>query len=624
MSNSLISGKFSINFRINEGYLFQIVASLIFSTCVTTNWKLACINQGLLHVYGLLRLESKFGTLSDIYYPCSVLALIFFTFGSFCYSQTCKDEFIANYNNKNTLKGQKEILNSLPEGVLIADIKDAYKYLNPKIKQTFSLSEFCQPELWRGMENEAQEKTMRKLDQIIQELEEKYPMAGKREPGKCEEATEFLDGFLGKFTATCQSLKENQPQINYFNQLDQLSRNREGLEDRKIDEDSDNEHSLSSFLKEERRLVINGFHERKESKIKVKYNPSRMGKLYDFRSKEFLVKTTLVNVAGISEQDLSCIHMFIETTQISQLEEAKAQNHYQRQMLSNVSHEFRTPLNSIMASLELMRIQDLGECNRFVRIASSSCNVLGMLVEDILDHAKIDSGVFQINEEVFTITQCLHEIQEVFTLQADGKGLELRIDIQDKLKELPIMSDKSRLKQVIMNLVSNALKFTDRGSITIEIYERLNQLELQDFEESKSAEQNSYKDHFRQNSECGIVDLPCEGSTDILSRHDCTEYFFHTKRSIFRNDDELDSEFTQTMSITLKVIDTGIGISKADQKSLFKLFGKLSSNHNRNKTGCGLGLTICKKLIEKLDGSIHLSSIENVGTTVECHFLCKY
>mmetsp|Transcript_15180 Transcript_15180/g.15061 ORF Transcript_15180/g.15061 Transcript_15180/m.15061 type:complete len:212 (-) Transcript_15180:25-660(-) len=211
------------------------------------------------------------------------------------------------------------------------------------------------------MENEAQEKTMHKLDQIIQELEEKYPMAGKREPGKWEEATEFLDGFLGKFTATCQSLEENQPQINYFNQFDQLNSNREGIEDRKIDEDSDNEHNLSSFLKEERRLVINGFHERKESKIKVKYNPSRMSKLYDFRSKEFLVKTTLVNVAGISGQDLSCIHMFIETTQISQLEEAKAQNHYQRQMLSNVSHEFRTPLNSIMASLELMRIQDLGE-----------------------------------------------------------------------------------------------------------------------------------------------------------------------------------------------------------------------------------------------------------------------
>lgn len=64
--------------------------------------------------------------------------------------------------------------------------------------------------------------------------------------------------------------------------------------------------------------------------------------------------------------------MLIDTTQIRQLEEAKAQNHYQRQMLANVSHEFRTPLNSIMASLELMRTEEYGKNNRFLQIASSS------------------------------------------------------------------------------------------------------------------------------------------------------------------------------------------------------------------------------------------------------------
>ena len=113
-----------------------------------------------------------------------------------------------------------------------------------------------------------------------------------------------------------------------------------------------------------------------------------------------------------------------------------------------------------------------------------------MLVEDILDHAKIESGTFQINEEVFTMTQCIQDIQEVFILQMDGKGLEFKIDIQDQLRELPILSDKGRLKQVIMNLVSNSLKFTDRGSITVEVYEKLNQRRFSISEESKIMEES--------------------------------------------------------------------------------------------------------------------------------------
>ena len=79
---------------------------------------------------------------------------------------------------------------------------------------------------------------------------------------------------------------------------------------------------------------------------------------------------------------------------------------------------------------------------------------------------------------------------------------------------------------------------------------------------------------------------------------------------------KLTQDFTNTISVLLTVQDSGIGIADKDQKSLFKLFGKLTSNHDRNKTGCGLGLTICKKILRKLGGDISLSSKENQGTEV--------
>ncbi|CAI2371689.1 unnamed protein product [Moneuplotes crassus] len=610
-------------FRINEGYLVQLMVGYTFSTCVATNWKVCCMNQCLLHLYGWVRLKNRFGVLNDIYYLGTVYALVFFIFGSYCYSINLRDEFIANYNNNKTMKGQKEILNSLPEGVLIANKHNEYKYTNSKIKQTLNIKEFCRSKSVQDVVNLAQDRASERLEKIVKDLSSQ-DIRGHNKISL--DSNLMLVDFLEKFTIECTSSKFLQDEQNLSNQLDE-SYQSDDQQFQNFDEYR-RKKTLGQFLQNERKSMISGIHCSKESKINIKYELGEFEELLYQQHREFIVKTTTVDAAGSLGKDSSYIHMFVETTQISQLEEAKAQNHYQRQMLSNVSHEFRTPLNSIVASLELMRMQDLGHSNRLVRIASSSCSILGMLVEDILDHAKLESGVFQINEEVFTITECLHEIQEVFTLQADGKGLQLRIDIQDKLRELPIMSDKGRLKQVIMNLVSNALKFTDRGSITIEIREKQNEEESKHAEESKFSESGQFcnQEYFcdmKNIDKDGSLELPSETSNNIQSRHDFTDYCFRTNRSILASNAEQESKFEATIDITLKVIDTGIGISKVDQKSLFKLFGKLSSNHNRNKTGCGLGLTICKKIIEKLDGTISLHSEENIGTTVECHFTCK-
>lgn len=161
------------------------------------------------------------------------------------------------------------------------------------------------------------------------------------------------------------------------------------------------------------------------------------------------------------------MHMFIDTTQISQLEEAKAQNKYQRQMLANVSHEFRTPLNAMVMSLALLKDSMTGQNLKLYRIATSSCSILAALVEDILDHAKIESGMFEIQDVTFRLNDLLHEVHEIFELQAASKKIYLEVKTDEFLNDLNIKSDKQRLKQVLLNLISNALKFTDKGYIKI-------------------------------------------------------------------------------------------------------------------------------------------------------------
>ncbi|CAI2382514.1 unnamed protein product [Moneuplotes crassus] len=596
-------------FRINEGYLIQIAASLVFSTCVTTNWKIACITQTLLHIHGLLRLGSKFGTLGDYYYPSTFIALIFFIVGAYSYSKTLKLEFLANYKQRKTLESQKAILDSVSEGVLIVNANKGVKYLNPKIKDTFDIGAFYKSDSVVNEMKATQILISKELDRAIKKYSFEYSNIHrhvKKDPEK------FLSDLLNDFEVTIIDNEQDQNADN----PNENAQNESHSQAERFLEYRQGQPTLAQFLESECEAIMNSNNISKESKICMEYRHLNIH--HETQKREFVIKTTLVESDLESADDVLFMHMFIDTTKIGQLEEAKAQNHYQRQMLSNVSHEFRTPLNSITASLELMRMQEYGKNNRFLQIASSSCSILGMLVEDILDHAKIESGVFRINEEEFTMTQCINEIYEVFSLQTNGKGLELKINIEEKLRNMPILSDKQRIKQVLMNLISNALKFTDTGSITVEVSESNNELEESKIHEERKYLENDSIDYSKVHIE------PSELSENQQIRYDVDKYSFSVNKSLFKVQESTESRLQNKTTITLKVIDTGIGIAQADQKSLFKLFGKLSSNHDRNKTGCGLGLTICKKLIEKLGGTISLSSKENIGTTVECSFICKY
>jgi two-component system autoinducer 2 sensor kinase/phosphatase LuxQ len=169
------------------------------------------------------------------------------------------------------------------------------------------------------------------------------------------------------------------------------------------------------------------------------------------------------------------------------------------------------------------------------------------MIEDILDLAKIDSGNFSINESEFSLIELLKEIEYIFGYQCEQK--KINFDICIKTPSQRVISDPKRLKQVLLNLISNSLKFTTSGSITLEIEQERNNL-------------------------------------------------------IF------------------KVVDTGIGIKEENQDKLFKLFGTINEENNiRNQHGCGLGLTVCKRIVEALSGEITLISQYKIGTQI--HFSIK-
>ena len=183
----------------------------------------------------------------------------------------------------------------------------------------------------------------------------------------------------------------------------------------------------------------------------------------------------------------SFIHVFVNTTAVKQIEVEKARNEWLQLMFSSVSHEFRTPLNAFSNSallLESSYQQLLQKIDRFVpqelipklitqnqresdekfyTICKISTASLMSLVEDILDLAKLEAGTFSLNEQPFMVRNLLQDIENIFLFQWIQKGLYFKIDVKQETLLTMFCSDIGRIKQILMNLISNAFKFTLEG-----------------------------------------------------------------------------------------------------------------------------------------------------------------
>ena len=205
-------------------------------------------------------------------------------------------------------------------------------------------------------------------------------------------------------------------------------------------------------------------------------------------TKYFTVKT--INVEWESSKN-SLMHVFINITNIKKLEKEKAVNKCLHIMFASISHEFRTPLNAFINALDLIQINfeklleqinakvksdieaksiKLKEesINRSIMTAKISSKSLLFLTEDILDFAKIEAGLFSLNERQFLLKDMVNEVVFMFESQWKQKGLKLVVNCID-YENATFHSDPDRIKQIIINLISNSFKFTHHGSITLNV-----------------------------------------------------------------------------------------------------------------------------------------------------------
>ncbi|MEM9905191.1 MAG: sensor histidine kinase [Cyanobacteria bacterium P01_D01_bin.44] len=257
-------------------------------------------------------------------------------------------------------------------------------------------------------------------------------------------------------------------------------------------------------------------------------------------------------------------------------EDAQLANQLKNEFLANTSHELRTPLNAIIGCIRLVRddcCDDRTEEMEFLERADNAAIHLLKIINDILDIAKIESGTVVLALEPVDLRRILQEVMDMQTLQIQQNGLTLvRPDLDAPLM---VKADSSKLKQVLLNVLYNAVKFTPQGSITVTVDT-----------EAPPPEDASTEPAGQASS--ALTAPPSSSDLDVpLPR------------------------------IRVTIQDTGIGIDPSQQQKLFRPFAMVDGSHTRSYEGTGLGLAISKNFMKLMGGTISLYSAgEDQGTTV--------
>ncbi|KAF9396475.1 hypothetical protein BGX21_009517 [Mortierella sp. AD011] len=256
--------------------------------------------------------------------------------------------------------------------------------------------------------------------------------------------------------------------------------------------------------------------------------------------------------------------------------------------LANMSHELRTPFSGILGMLSLLRDSSglSSEQFEFVDMAKASCEMLIRIVDDLLNFSKLEADKVTLEYIPLCFEEIVGDVCDLLVPLASRKGLELII-LFDRTMPLLLIGDPDRIKQILMNLIGNAIKFSTSGNVIIECRHEVRKRE----------------DIIRARNEKSSQDAL---KTLASGKMPATEGY-----GIVIDDSKLGDEVT----LYCAVKDQGIGMSPEEQKMLFVSFQQTDNGTTRKYGGTGLGLSICAQLIEHMHGKITVDSKKGEGST---------
>lgn len=233
-----------------------------------------------------------------------------------------------------------------------------------------------------------------------------------------------------------------------------------------------------SLLKENKALKNSLYEQLNKFSINEINNSKQKAKASKMITNEAIIILAIVTILGILSFIFFLVLIMIDITRgnklkkelIASRQEAMRLGRAKEDFLANMSHEIRTPLNSIIGfSEQLNQTTNLAEKNKYAAAIQKSSNYLLNIINDILDFSKINQGKISLEKIPFSIKEIVEDMVDVFTPHAAKKNLEFYYVLNDATSALHLEGDPHRLKQILMNLISNAIKFTEKGSVEVRI-----------------------------------------------------------------------------------------------------------------------------------------------------------